>query len=109
MHPTIERFRLRHELAVKSRAWFPIFAGAVFDGPASLTKDRTARNLETQKIVSFVERIEEALAKAAPMTKLVTKIVKQEQERIRESYLRRRREKVQAYGRKRNRGVEMAM
>ena len=70
----------------------------------SLIKDGTARHLETRKIVNFVERIEEALAKATRMAKRVTKIAKQEQERIRELHLRRRREKVQAYGRKRNRG-----
>jgi hypothetical protein len=75
----------------------------------SLIKDRTARDLETRKIANFVERIEEALAKAVRIAKRVTKVAKQERERTRELYLRRRREKVQAYGRKRNRGLEMAI
>jgi hypothetical protein len=57
----------------------------------SLIKDVTARDLETRKIVNFVERIEEALARAIRLAKRMTNAAKREQERIRELYLKKRR------------------
>jgi hypothetical protein len=75
----------------------------------SLIKDLTARDLEARKIVSFVDRIEEALARAVRMAKRMTKAAKREQERIRELYLRKRREKMHAESRARRHEPGMAM
>jgi hypothetical protein len=74
----------------------------------SLIKDVTARDLETRKIVNFVERIEEALARAIRLAKRMTKAAKREQGRIRELYLEKRREKAQAHSRERKREPGMA-
>jgi len=74
----------------------------------SLIKDVTARDLETRKTVTFVERIEEALAGAVRLAKRMTKAANREQERIRELYLRKRREKAEAHTREQKRGPEMA-
>ncbi len=74
----------------------------------SLIKDVTARDLETRKIVNFVERIEEALARAIRLAKRMTKAAKREQERIRGLNLKKRREKAEAYAREQKRGPEMA-
>jgi hypothetical protein len=52
----------------------------------SLIKDVMARDLETRKIVSFVERIEEVLNRAVRMAKRMTKSAKRERERLREQY-----------------------
>jgi hypothetical protein len=72
----------------------------------SLIKDLTARDLETRKIVSFVERIEEALAKAVRIAKRMTKAAKWEQERIRGLDLKRRLEKARAQSRVQNRELK---
>jgi hypothetical protein len=74
----------------------------------SLMKDVTARDLETRKIVNFVERVEEGLARAIGLAKRMTKAAKREQERIRELYLKKRREKAEAHAREQKRGPEMA-
>jgi hypothetical protein len=74
----------------------------------SLIRDLTARDLETRKIVSFVERIEEALARAVRFAKTMTKAAKREQERIRQLYCKGRREKAEAHAREQKRGPEMA-
>ena len=60
----------------------------------SLIKDLTASDLETRKIVGVAERIEGVLVQAIRIAKRMTKAAKREQERIRELYVRRRREKV---------------
>jgi hypothetical protein len=75
----------------------------------SLINDLTARDLETRKIVGVVERIEEGLAQAIRIAKRMTKAAKREQERMRELYLRKQREKVRGESRERSRGPEMAM
>ena len=75
----------------------------------SLIEDLTARDLETRKIVSFVQRIEEALAQAVRMAKRMTKAAKREQERIRELYVKRRWEKMLAQSRVQNREPEMTI
>ncbi|MBV8352626.1 MAG: relaxase domain-containing protein [Verrucomicrobia bacterium] len=75
----------------------------------SLIKDLTARDLEARKIASFVEQIEQALFKAARFVKTMTKAAKREHERIRELYLRKRREKTRVQSRERSREREMAM
>ncbi len=74
----------------------------------SLIKDLTARDLETRKIVNFVDRIEEALAKAVRVVKRMTKAAKREQERIHELYLKKRRGKAEEHAREQKRGPEMA-
>ncbi len=75
----------------------------------SLIKDLTARDLETRKIASFVECIEQALGQAVRFAKAVTKAAKRERERIRELYLRKRRAEARAQARKQSREPEMAM
>jgi hypothetical protein len=74
----------------------------------SLIKDVTARDLETKKIVNFVERLEEALARAIRLAKSMTKAAKRERERICELCLKKRREKSQTHAREQGRGPEMA-
>jgi hypothetical protein len=74
----------------------------------SLIKDVTARDLETQKIVNFGERIEEALARAIRLAKRMTKAAKREQGRIHELYRKKRRGKAEAHAREQKRGPEMA-
>ena len=71
----------------------------------SLIKDVTARDLETRKIVNFVERVEEALARAIRLAKRMTKAAKREQERIRELSLEKRRENAEAHAREQKRGA----
>ena len=75
----------------------------------SLIKDLTARDLETRKIVSFVDRIGEVLGRAIRMAKRMTKAAKRERERIRELHLRIRREKMRTEFRGRRHRPEMAM
>ena len=75
----------------------------------SLIQDLTARDLQTRRIASFVERIEEALAQAVGVAKRMTKVAKREQERICELYLRKRRAKTRAQSRERSSKPEMAM
>ena len=75
----------------------------------SIIKDVMARDLEAQKIVSFVQRMEETLAQAVRIAKRMTKAAKREQQRIRELYLRKYREKVRAQSMERSRAAEMAM
>jgi conjugative relaxase-like TrwC/TraI family protein len=75
----------------------------------SVIKDLTARDLETRKIASFVECIEQALGLAVRFAKAVTKAAKRERERIRELYLRKRRAEARAQARKQSREPEMAM
>src|SRR5258708_24804290 len=72
----------------------------------SLIKDVTARDLETRKIVNFVERVEEGVARAIGLAKRMTKAAKREQERIRELYLKKRREKSDADTREQKTGAE---
>jgi hypothetical protein len=75
----------------------------------SLIQDLTARDLQTRKVVTFVERIEQALSEAVRFAKTMTKAAKRQQERIRELYLRKRREKMRVQSRERIQEPEMAM
>ncbi len=75
----------------------------------SLIKDPTARDLETRKAVSFVERMEEMLAQAIRLAKSMTRAAKREEERIREVYFSKRREKMRAQSRGQSREPEMAV
>jgi conjugative relaxase-like TrwC/TraI family protein len=75
----------------------------------SLIKDLTARDLETRKLASFVERLERALNQAVRFAKAMSKTARREHERIREMYLGRQREKARAQSREQSRAAEMAM
>jgi hypothetical protein len=75
----------------------------------SLIKDLAARDLETRNVAGFVERIEQALTQAIRFAKSMTKAARREQERVRELYLRKRREKMHAESRARRHEPEMAM
>jgi hypothetical protein len=76
----------------------------------SLIKDvtATARDLETRKIVNFVERIEEALARAVRLAKRLTATAQRRHERIRELRLKKQRAKARAQWREQNRAAKMA-
>jgi hypothetical protein len=74
----------------------------------SLIKNVTARELETRKIVSFVERIEEALTQAACLAKRFTGALQPRHERIRELRLKKQLAKARAQWREQNRAAEMA-
>jgi hypothetical protein len=73
----------------------------------SLIKDLTARDLEARKIANFIERIEQALARAVRFAKAATRAARRKQERNRELYVRRRRAKAQAYAREQKCRPEM--
>jgi hypothetical protein len=73
----------------------------------SLIKNVTARDLETRKIVTFVERIEEALAQAARLAKRLTAVAQRRHERIRELRFKKQRAKERAQWRAQNRAAEM--
>jgi AAA domain-containing protein len=71
----------------------------------SLIKDLTARDLEARRIVTIVERIEEALSRAVRMGQGMTNVATREHKRIRELFLRKRRRQV----REQHRGFKMAV
>jgi hypothetical protein len=75
----------------------------------SLIKGLTARDIETGKIASFVERIEQALAQAVRFANAMPKAPRRDRERILELYLRKRRAEARAQARQRSREPEMAM
>jgi AAA domain len=77
----------------------------------SLIKDVMARDLETRKTTSFVERMEALLTRAMEVAKsMATKAARREQQRLRELAERKKRqEKIRAYARRQNRGQEMAV
>jgi hypothetical protein len=73
-----------------------------------LIRDLTARDVETQRITGFVERVEEPLAQEVRMAESMTNTAKREQERIRELYSwNKRGDKIRAQAREQNRGAEM--
>ena len=75
----------------------------------SVIKDLTARDLETRKIASFIERIEQAQAHSVSFTKRMTGAAKREWERIAKLHLRKRQARVRSQARERSRQPEMAM
>ncbi len=75
----------------------------------SLIKDRTARDLETRKIATVVERIEEALTQATCLAKKIGTAARRRVERIRELHIRRQRENARSQRRERTRAAEMAL
>ncbi len=74
----------------------------------SLIKDLTARDLESRKIVTIVERIEEALTQAARLAKKLATAAQRRAERIRELRIKKRREKARSRWREQNRAAELA-
>ena len=77
----------------------------------SLIKEVMARDLETRKTTSFVERMEALLRRARQFAKsMATKAARQEQQRLRElAEWKKRPEKIRAQARERSREAEMAM
>ena len=77
----------------------------------SLIKDVMARDLETRKISSFVERMEALLRRAREFAKrMATKAARREQQRLRElAEWKKRQDKIRAQAREQSRGAEMAM
>ena len=74
----------------------------------SLIKDLTARDLESQKIATVVERIEEALMQATRFAKRFGNAARRRAERIREMRIKKRQEKVRSQWREQNRAARMA-
>jgi hypothetical protein len=77
----------------------------------SLIKDVMARDLETRKITSFVERMEAVLTQAWDLAKrMVTKAARREQKQLCElAEWKKRQDKIRAQAREQSRGAEMAM
>jgi hypothetical protein len=77
----------------------------------SLIKDVMARDLETRKITSFVERMEALLTQAWDLAKrMATKAARGEQQRLRElAEWKKRQNKIRAQAREQSRRAEMAM
>jgi hypothetical protein len=73
----------------------------------SLIKDLTARDLESRKTATVVERIEEALMQAARLAKRFGAY--RRVARIHEMRIKKRREKARSHCRGENRGAEMAI
>jgi len=75
----------------------------------SLIKDLTARDLETRRIATVVERIEEVVRHAARVAKKLTTAAQRRAERSRELRIKKRPEKARSQWREENRGAEMAI
>ena len=77
----------------------------------SLIKDVMARDLETRKITSFVERMEAVLTQAWDLAKrMATKAARREQQRLRElAEWKKRQDKIRAQAREQSRGQQMAV
>jgi hypothetical protein len=74
----------------------------------SLIKDLTARDLETRKIATVVERIEEAFTQAARVAKKLATAVQTRAERIRELQIKKQNEKARSQRREHRRATEMS-
>jgi hypothetical protein len=103
LHVAFTRHRANAQMFVQDIGVFQQVANR------SLIKDLTARDLETRTVVSFVERIEQALSKAVRFAKTMTKAAKWERERIRQLDIRKRRAKARACTREQECGREIAM
>jgi conjugative relaxase-like TrwC/TraI family protein len=77
----------------------------------SLIKDVMARDLETRKITSFVERMEAVLTRAMDLAKsMATKAARREHQRLRElAEWKKRQDKIRAQSREQSRETKMAM
>jgi hypothetical protein len=74
----------------------------------SLIKEHTARDLETRKIATVVERIEEAFTQAARFAKKLATAVQRRTERIRELQVKKRWQKERSQRRGQSRAAELA-
>jgi conjugative relaxase-like TrwC/TraI family protein len=74
----------------------------------SLIKDLTARDLETRKVATVIERIEEALMEASRLAKKFGNAAHRRAERIREVRIKKRQEKARSQWREQNRAAGMA-
>jgi hypothetical protein len=77
-------------------------------GNRSLIKNLTARDLETRKTATVVERIEEALTQAARLAKKLASAAQRRADRIRELKIKKQREKQRSQWREHSRKVETA-
>jgi hypothetical protein len=75
----------------------------------SLIEDLTARDLESRKIATIVERIEEAVRQAARVAKKLATAAQRRAERIRELQIKKRRQKARSQWREQNRTTGMAL
>jgi conjugative relaxase-like TrwC/TraI family protein len=75
----------------------------------SLIKDLTARDLESRKIATIVERIEEAVRQAARVAKKLATAAQRRAERIRELQIKKRPQKARSQWREQNRTTGMAL
>jgi hypothetical protein len=74
----------------------------------SLIKDLTARDLESRKIATVVERIEETMTQVVRLAKKVATAAQRRAERIRQVRTKMGRKKARSQLREENRGVQMA-
>src|SRR5258707_3625735 len=77
-------------------------------GNRSLIKDLEARDLETRKTATVVERIEEALMQAARLAKKLASAAQRRADRILELRIKKKREKCRSQWREHSRAAEMA-
>jgi len=75
----------------------------------SLIRDMTARDLETRKIETILERVEEAVRQAVTIAKKLVNAPQKRAERIRELRIKNRREKTRSQRREENRGAKMSI
>jgi hypothetical protein len=75
----------------------------------SLIKDVTARDLETRNIEAVLGRVEEAVRQAVTLAKKLVTAPQRRAERIREQWIKKRREKARSQRREENRAAEMAI
>jgi conjugative relaxase-like TrwC/TraI family protein len=75
----------------------------------SLIKDLTARDLESRKNATIVERIEEAVRQAARVAKKLATAAQRRAERIRELQIKKRPQKARSQWREQNRTTGMAL
>jgi hypothetical protein len=74
----------------------------------SLIKNLSARDLETRKIATVIERIEEALTQASRLAKKFSNAAHERAERIREMRIKKQQEKARSQWREQNRAAGMA-
>jgi hypothetical protein len=83
--------------------------GIFFEPNRSLIKNLTARDLESRKIASLVERLEQALMHAVRFGRNLAKRERRNQEQVRGLFLRKRRAKMHFQSRERSREATMSL
>lgn len=74
----------------------------------SLTKDLTARDLESRKIATVVERIEETMTQVIRLAKKLVTAAQRRAERSRQVRIKMGQKKARSQLREENRGVQIA-